>query len=86
MTQQTIRIDRQLWDTLTNLAAKKGRNPQALVNQLIREYLQVEEDKALFRDMRRDLRGREMTDSESVEFVHRHRREKRAQLTSRKTG
>lgn len=79
---QTIRVDPDLWDEFTVVANRQRKRPKNLVVKLIRDYLQIQKDLTLFVEMRHDLRGREMTDEEAVQFVHDYRREKRARRST----
>lgn len=77
MKQETIRINSQLWRDFTNAVQEEGKQPMRVVSRLLREYLEIRKDTALFEKMRASVRGPEMTDEEAVEFVHQYRREKR---------
>ncbi|MGQ9626682.1 MAG: hypothetical protein ACUVV0_07230 [Anaerolineae bacterium] len=72
-----IQIDDQLWLAFAAAAQRQRKEPQTLLSELIREYLESEEDETLFEEMRQDLGGLEMGDEEAVAFVHQHRRGKR---------
>lgn len=84
MPHESLHIDPRLWDSFSDAATRQKKKPQALLAQLMREYLETQEDKALFADMRHDLRGRTMNDAEAVLLVKRYRREKRLSHSSRK--
>lgn len=77
MKQETIRINSQLWRDFTNAVQEEGKKPMRVVSRLLREYLEIRKDTALFEKMRASVRGPEMTDEEAVEFVHQYRREKK---------
>ncbi len=79
---QTIQIDPKLWNEFATVAGKQRKSPRNLVARLIRDYLQEQADERLFAEMRRDLRGREMSDEEAVQFVRDYRREKRARRSN----
>jgi hypothetical protein len=85
MTQDTIKVDPQLWDEFSNATTKQGKKPRTVLAKLIRDYLEIQADTALFAEMRRDVRGRAINDVEAVEFVKQHRHEKRAERTTRRT-
>jgi predicted transcriptional regulator len=73
---QSVQISDEVWQELAQVARKKRRRPQTLVKELIRDYLEVESDQALFEEMKADLGGREMSEEEAVEWVHQVRRER----------
>lgn len=86
MAHESVQIDPQLWDAFSSAATKQGKKPRTLLARLIRDYLQMQEDQMLFAEMRRDLRGREMTDAEAVDFVHHHRQDKYVSRATRRNG
>ena len=77
MKQETIHIESKLWRDFTIAVQEEGKQPMRVVSRLLREYLEIHKDIALFEKMRASVRGPEMTDEEAVEFVHQYRREKR---------
>ncbi|MBI5649444.1 MAG: hypothetical protein HZC40_03200 [Chloroflexi bacterium] len=81
---QINQIDPQLWNDFTHAVTKQRKKPITVLTKFIREYLEMYEDKKLFAEMRRDLRGRAMSDEEVVELVHQYRREKRAARIGKK--
>ena len=85
MSNESMPIDPRLWDSFSSVAVKQKKKPRTLLTQLIRDYLETQEDQALFAAMRRDLRGRAIDDTSSVEMVKRYRREKRPSRAGRKT-
>ena len=84
MSHESMQIDPHLWDSFSSAAAKQKKKPQTLLTQLIREYLETQEDRALFADMRRELRGRNLSDTEAVLLVKHYRREKRLARSAHK--
>ncbi len=86
MAQENIGIDPQLWNEFSDAATKQGKKPRTLLAKLIRNYLEIQADQALFAEMRRDARRREMSDAEVVEFVGQSRREQRMAGSSRRSG
>lgn len=77
MDYPTVRIDPQLWESFSQIASKRRRKPQTLLNELIREYLEREVDLAWWEETRREYRGRDLSDEEAVDLVHQIRREKK---------
>ncbi len=69
-----------LWESFTKEATKQGKRPARVAAQLLREYIEIQQDIALFEEMRQSARGRFKSDEEAVEFVKQYRREKRAAL------
>lgn len=77
MKQETIHIDSRLWNEFAGAVQKEGKQPLRVVSRLLREYLEIRQDMALFENMRASVRGREMTEEQAVEFVRQYRGEKR---------
>ncbi len=77
----TVVFDAELWASITKAANRRRKKPQSLVEEVMRDYLEREADFAWWRSVQREYRGREMSDAEAVEFVHKLRQEKR-QLTN----
>lgn len=77
MKQELIPINSQLWRDFVAATQQEGEQPLRVVSRMLREYMQIRKDTALFEKMRASVRGREMTEEEAVEFVHQYRREKR---------
>ena len=73
---QSVVISDDMWDELSQVARREKRQPQALVTEILRGYLESESDEALFREMQGDLGGREMSDQDAVDLVHEMRRER----------
>jgi len=69
----SVRVDRRLWNWFVTSARQKQVEPQFLLADLLREYLETEEDETLADEMRRDLRGRELSNRQAVRFVHQRR-------------
>lgn len=85
MRDATIQIDPQLWKQFASLATQRRKRPQTLLAQLMRDYLQIESDGALFKEMQHDAQGRALSDAEAVTFVHQHRRAKRQAKVTRRS-
>ena len=51
---QSIVISDDIWDELSQVARREKRQPQALVIDILRGYLESEPDEALFREMQDD--------------------------------
>lgn len=77
-TQETlIPLQTSLWNEFAEIVSRQGKRPMRVAAQLFREYIEIQQDLALFEEMRRDARGRIKSDEEAVEFVRQIRREKR---------
>jgi len=65
-----------LWSGFVTTARQQQVEPQSLLADLLREYLEIEADKALDEEIRRDLQGCELSNRQAVRVVHRHRRKR----------
>ena len=74
----SVQVDRRLWNSFAAFAEQKQVKPQSLLANLLQEYMETEEDKALFDEMRRDVQGRELSNRQAVRFVHQQRRKRTA--------
>lgn len=72
-----IPLNTKLWNEFAVAASKQGERPLRLAAQLLREYIEIQEDLALFEEMRHEARGRIKSDAEAVELVRQIRREKK---------
>lgn len=84
MKRELVTIDSQLWNTFTEAVLKQGKQPQRVLAKLIRDYLEVQEDHALYSEMRKAVRPRQIDDTEAVALVHRYRREKQSTRSQHK--
>lgn len=75
---QSIQISDDIWQELDRIARRKRRQPQTILAQLIRDFLETESDQALFDEMKMSLKGREISDDEAVGLVHLVRQERRS--------
>lgn len=76
MTPETVKIDSQLWASLSKEASKQRKHPQNLLAEIIRDYIERTEDQRWWRAIQRQSQGRAVTDAEASEFVRRYRRDK----------
>ena len=74
----SVQLDRHLWSSFTTFARQKQVKPQSLLADLLQEYIETEEDKALFDEMRRDVQGRELSNRQAMRYVHQLRRKRTA--------
>lgn len=75
MLQETlIPIKTNLWNDFAQTVSGQGKRPYLFLEQMVREYLEEQADLALFKEMRRDARGRIKTDAETVRMVKEIRR------------
>jgi len=72
-----IPMQTNLWNEFAEIVAKQGKRPMHVAAQLFREYIEIQQDLALFEEMRREARGRIKSNAEAVALVHQIRREKR---------
>lgn len=84
MAQATIHIDPKLWESFSQTAAKKRKIPQNLLAEILREYLEGEENLKWWRSVLREYRGRELSDAEAVDLVRKHRRASQLSQNGRK--
>jgi hypothetical protein len=78
MSMITVPVDRRLWSSFVTFAKQKRIKPPSLLADLLKEYLETEQDKKLDGEMQRDLRGRELSNRQAVRFVHQRRRKRMA--------
>ncbi len=72
-----IPMQTNLWNEFAETVSKQGKRPMRVAAQLLREYIEIQQDLALFDAMRRDVKVHLRSDAEAVAFVHKMRREKR---------
>lgn len=78
----TMVLDPELWAKIAKEAIRRRKKPQNFGQEVMREYLEREADFAWWRSIRREYRGRGMTEQESVEFVRKVRRERKQSQNS----
>ncbi|MGH9948129.1 MAG: hypothetical protein ACRD6X_13140 [Pyrinomonadaceae bacterium] len=76
MNTKTIN-DSPVWKQFETEAKKRRRNPVKIVVDLIKEQMEIWEDEALDRAIRRDVQKSGYTEDDAVELVRQYRREKR---------
>jgi predicted transcriptional regulator len=54
--EREIRLDPQLREQLEQAAREQRRSPARLLQEVVREYLDIYEDEKLFRQMQREAR------------------------------
>jgi hypothetical protein len=75
--RELIPVNAELWREFVTATQQEGKQPLRVLAQILRDYMQIQKETALFEKMRASVRGREMTEEEAVEFVHQYRRVKR---------
>lgn len=81
-TNPTVMFDPELWTRIIKAANRRRKNPQNLVEDVMRDYLEREADFAWWRLVQREYRGRELNERESAEFVRKIRQARRRTGTS----
>jgi hypothetical protein len=66
-----------LKEEFARVARRRRQDPESLLVQFMREYLEAWEDEKLHREMQRQARRSGVKESEAVEFVRRVRRDLR---------
>jgi predicted transcriptional regulator len=77
--EQEIKLDPQLQAQLTQAAREQRRSPARLLQEVVREYLEIYEDEKLFRQMQREAQQSGYREEDAVDLVRRVRREMREQ-------
>lgn len=75
--EQEIKLDAQLREQLEQAAREQRRNPARLLQQIVREYLDIYEDEKLFRQMQRKARRSGYREEDAVDIVRQVRQEVR---------
>lgn len=90
MTPTTVQIDPKLWASLSREATRKRIKPQNLLAEIVRDYLERQEDVRWWKSIQRERAGRALSDTEAAEFVRAHRRNragaKKARGASQRSG
>jgi predicted transcriptional regulator len=77
--EQEIKLDPQLQAQLTQAAREQRRSPARLLQEVVREYLDIYEDEKLFRQMQREAQQSGYREEDAVDLVRQVRREMREQ-------
>jgi predicted transcriptional regulator len=77
--EQEIKLDPQLQAQLTQAAREQRRSPARLLQEVVREYLDIYEDEKLFRQMQREAQQSGYREEDAVDLVRQARREMREQ-------
>ncbi|MBL8794184.1 MAG: hypothetical protein JNM56_09780 [Planctomycetia bacterium] len=71
-----VSIAGKVWREFVQLAERQKRNPQALAETVLREYLQRAADEQLLADSRKDARKAKIASKDVEELIRQYRREK----------
>ena len=77
--EQEIKLDPQLQAQLTEAAREQRRSPARLLQEVVREYLEIYEDEKLFCQMQREARRSGYREEDAVDLVRQVRRQMREQ-------
>ena len=70
-------IQSDLWQEFERKVRAKRKQPTKVLAELMREYLEIQEDIALTEEMRRDVRKSGYKEKDAVRIVREYRAEKR---------
>lgn len=73
--EREIKLDPQLREQFEQAAREQRRSPARLLQQIVREYLEIYEDEKLFRQMQREARRSGYREEDAVDLVRQARRE-----------
>ncbi|HEV8367701.1 MAG TPA: hypothetical protein VGQ39_07110 [Pyrinomonadaceae bacterium] len=76
MTLESL-IKSELWQEFERKVRSKRRQPAKVLAELLREYLEIQEDIALTEAMRRSARKSGYRESDAVKIVREYRNEKK---------
>lgn len=76
MTLESL-IQSDLWREFEQQVRSKRKRPAKVLEELLREYLEIQEDIALTEAMRRDARKSGYKEADAVKIVREYRNEKR---------
>ncbi len=76
--EQEIKLDAQLPGQLEQVAREQRRNPARLLQEIVREYLEIYEDENLFRQRQHNARRSSYREEDAVDLVRQVRQEVRA--------
>ena len=71
--EQEIKLNAQLREQLEQAAREQRRNPAQLLQEVVREYLDIYEDEKLFRQMQREAHSSGYREADAVEMVRNER-------------
>ncbi|HLF82754.1 MAG TPA: hypothetical protein VI837_01110 [Blastocatellia bacterium] len=77
--ERELKLDPQLQEQFAQAAREQRRNPARLLQEVVREYLEIYEDEKLFRQMQRDARRSGYREEDAVELVRQARQAIREQ-------
>ena len=77
--EQEIKLDPQLQAQLMQAAREQRRSPARLLQDVVREYLEIYEDEKLFRQMQREAQHSGYREEDAVDLVRQVRQERREQ-------
>lgn len=66
-----------LWRDFEQQVRARRKQPAKVLAELVREYLEIQEDIALTEEMRRDARKSGYREADAVKLVREHRNEKK---------
>ena len=72
-----IKLDAQLWEQFAQAARKRKHTPISLLTDYIREFLEIEEDRQLYEEIRAEAERSGYREGDAVEIVRQCRREKK---------
>lgn len=75
MTLETL-LKTELWHDFEQQTRARRKQPADVLADLVRDYLETEEDVALNEAMRRDARKSDLQEADAVRLVREHRAEK----------
>lgn len=75
--EQEIKLNAQLREQLEQAAREQRRNPAQLLQEVVREYLDIYEDEKLFRQMQHEAHSSGYREADAVEMVRQARQETR---------
>jgi hypothetical protein len=70
-------ITPSVWRKFEKVARRGKRDPKRVVSKLIREWLEIEEDRQLFEAMRKAAQKSGLQEEDAVEIVRQYRASKR---------
>lgn len=77
-----LSLDSALWERFEEAARKRRRDPVRLLKELMKEHLELWEDKKLDRQVRKAALRSGRPEEEAVDLVRRHRSSSRPRATS----
>lgn len=77
--ERGLKLDPQLLEEFEQAAREQRRNPARLLQQVVREYLEIYEDEKLFGQMQSEARRSGYREADAVHLVSQARREMKKQ-------